>query len=118
MSRRVPTNHIIRRIRMDGGQVMTKVVPLNNRRNIYEPKTNTEVIANDYSKEKEAVKEIPKKAGGKPVVEKPSLIMVDNPESKATRADVLKAIHKALSENESPKRGRGQQQGGMIRRLV
>lgn len=119
-SRRMPMNGMIRRVKISGGVVINKMVGMNSRRgtNISEP---TEIKPTDYTKLKEPeVQQKGKlvKKGDVPLSEpiKPKLSYPETA-SKATRSQVLKAIHKALSEDD-PKEKPKRQSGGMIRQLI
>ena len=121
---------IVRRVRMEGGLVVNKVVNIN--KNL--PFTRTEIVKTDYNKPVEAPVPVVNPKGKKsvvavtpPVPERPSqsgknqsvteipikVITFDESKSKATRAQVLKAINEALI-GKPKKLG---QRGGFLKRL-
>jgi hypothetical protein len=126
----MPKHQVIRRVKMAGGMVVNKVVNIGR----YKPAQTTEIVKTDYNKPVEAPVEAtnPKKKKSvveekKEVVDRPSqsknqpmkevipvnIVTFDESKSKATRAQVLKAINQALI-GKPKKLG---QRGGFLKRL-
>ena len=130
----MPKHQVIRRVKMAGGMVVNKVVNIGR----YKPAQTTEIVKTDYNKPVDAPVEAtnPKKKKSvvqsnteekKEVVDRPSqsknqpmkevipvnIVTFDESKSKATRAQVLKAINQALV-GKPKKLG---QRGGFLKRL-
>ncbi len=129
----MPKHQIIRRVKMAGGMVVNKVVNIGK----FKP-AQTEIVKTDYNKPTEEPAPVvnPKKKKSvvqsnqeekKEVVDRPSqsknqpikevipvnIVTFDESKSKATRAQVLKAINQALI-GKPKKLG---QRGGFLKRL-
>ena len=125
----MPKHQVIRRVKMAGGMVVNKVVNIGR----YKP-AQTEIVKTDYNKPVDAPVEAtnPKKKKSvveekKEVIDRPSqsknqpmkevipvnIVTFDESKSKATRAQVLKAINQALI-GKPKKLG---QRGGFLKRL-
>ena len=123
-------HQVIRRVKMAGGMVVNKVVNIGR----YKPAQTTEIVKTDYNKPTEGPAPVvnPKKKKSvveekKEVVDRPSqsknqpmkevipvnIVTFDESKSKATRAQVLKAINQALI-GKPKKLG---QRGGFLKRL-
>ena len=123
-------HQVIRRVKMAGGMVVNKVVNIGR----YKPAQTTEIVKTDYNKPVDAPVEAtnPKKKKSvveekKEVIDRPSqsknqpmkevipvnIVTFDESKSKATRAQVLKAINQALI-GKPKKLG---QRGGFLKRL-
>ena len=120
---------IVRRVRMEGGLVVNKVVNIN--KNL--PFTQTQIVKTDYnqpveekpeetnSKKRKSVVAVtplvpdrPSQSKNQPSTEIPiNIVAFDESKSKATRAQVLKAINQALT-GKPKKLG---QRGGFLKRL-
>jgi len=120
---------IVRRVRMEGGLVVNKVVNIN--KNL--PFTQTQIVKTDYnqpveekpeetnSKKRKSVVAVtplvpdrPSQSKNQPSTEIPiNIVAFDESKSKATRAQVLKAINQALI-GKPKKLG---QRGGFLKRL-
>ena len=120
---------IVRRVRMEGGLVVNKVVNIN--KNL--PFTQTQIVKTDYnqpveekpeetnSKKRKSVVAVtplvpdrPSQSKNQPSTEIPlNIVEFDESKSKATRAQVLKAINQALT-GKPKKLG---QRGGFLKRL-
>jgi len=126
----MPKHQVIRRVKMAGGMVVNKVVNIGR----YKPAQTTEIVKTDYNKPTEEPAPVvnPKKKKSvveekKEVVDRPSqsknqpmkevipvnIVTFDESKSKATRAQVLKAINQALI-GKPKKLG---QRGGFLKRL-
>ena len=119
---------IVRRVRMEGGLVFNKVVNISK----FKP-AQTELVKTDYNKpveepapvvnpkkkksvveEKPEVVDRPSQSKNQPIKEIPvNIVAFDESKSKATRAQVLKAINQALI-GKPKKLG---QRGGFLKRL-
>jgi len=125
----MPKHQVIRRVKMAGGMVVNKVVNIGR----YKPAQTTEIVKTDYNKPVEDPTPVvnPKKKKSvveeKKEVDRPSqsknqpmkevipvnIVTFDESKSKATRAQVLKAINQALI-GKPKKLG---QRGGFLKRL-
>ncbi len=128
----MPKHQIIRRVKMGGGVTVNKVVNINRQR-----PAHTELVKTDYNKpveeavpavnpktkksvvqsnteEKQPVNERFSQSKNQPTNEIPiNIVAFDESQSKATRAQVLKAINQALV-GKPRKLG---QRGGFLKRL-